>query len=80
MVRSSDDGRTWSEPDVLYDDEMDNRDPHVAQMSDGSVICTFFSLTPNPKTGRWNVHSARMLRSTDGGKTWEPKARYPVPG
>jgi len=75
MVRSSDEGRTWTAPKILYDDEMDNRDPHVAQMSDGSVICTFFSLTPNPKTGRWNVHSARMVRSTDGGKTWETKAR-----
>ena len=75
MVRSGDEGRTWTPPEILFDDDMDNRDPHIAQMSDGTVICTFFSLTPNPKTGRWNVHSARMVRSTDGGKTWETEAR-----
>ncbi len=79
MVRSSDEGRTWTEPKILFDDAMDNRDPHIAQMSDGTLLCTFFSLTPNPETGRWNFHSARMVRSSDGGKTWETEARALCP-
>ena len=74
-VRSSDEGKTWTKPEILYDDDMDNRDPHIAQLSDGSLACTFFSLTPNPETKRWNIHSARMVRSFDEGKTWETKAR-----
>ena len=43
IVRSSDEGRTWSSPAVLFDDEDDNRDPHIAQLDDGTLICTFFS-------------------------------------
>ncbi len=76
MVRSRDEGRTWSQPQVLYDDAMDNRDPHVAQLSDGTVVCTFFSLSADPaRPGRWRAHSARMVRSLDQGKTWETQAR-----
>src|SRR5207247_1259395 len=35
MVRSTDEGKTWSAPSVLYDDADDNRDPHIAQLDDG---------------------------------------------
>jgi hypothetical protein len=44
MVRSADEGRTWTEPATLFDDDRDNRDPHIAQMSDGTLVCSFFSL------------------------------------
>ncbi|MCE5348113.1 MAG: glycoside hydrolase [Bacteroidales bacterium] len=44
MVRSKDEGRTWTRPVIIYDDIYDNRDPHVNQLSDGSLICSFFSL------------------------------------
>src|SRR5687768_18510457 len=43
MVRSSDEGRTWSAPEIIYDDVDDNRDSHIAQLDDGTLICTFFS-------------------------------------
>ena len=44
LIRSKDEGRTWSNPTVIYDDLNDNRDPHINQMSDGSIILSFFSL------------------------------------
>jgi sialidase-1 len=70
MVRSSDEGRTWTPPAVLYDDEQDNRDPHIAQMKDGSVICSFFNYW---KQDGKTVYASYITRSTDGGKTWEQK-------
>jgi len=84
MTRSSDEGRTWSVPQVLFDDEDDNRDPHIAQLSDGSLVCTFFSW--HNKTARlkssgdfsWKTFNsiaaptgAQCVRSMDNGQTWE---------
>jgi len=47
-VRSENEGRTWSAPQVLFDSPSDDRDPHVAQMRDGSIVCTFFTYRPQP--------------------------------
>lgn len=77
IVRSSDEGRTWTEPVAFYDDGNDNRDPHIAQMSDGSLICSFFSLLPGPvdengyPTGVVVSTGIQLTRSFDGGYTWE---------
>ena len=76
-VRSSDEGRTWTEPAIVYDDDIDNRDPHIAQMSDGTLICSFFSLEPWEK--RYKSHGVQIVRSTDGGKTWDSEATQLVP-
>ena len=75
LTRSSDEGRTWSEPVAIYNDEHDNRDPHLAQLSNGTLICSFFSIKPNPaeKDGYENL-GAQIIRSFDGGQTWEPKS------
>lgn len=43
LVRSKNEGRTWSKPVTIFDDEHDNRDPHISQMNDGTLVCTFFT-------------------------------------
>jgi hypothetical protein len=78
LVRSRDEGRTWAAPEVLFDDAVDNRDPHIAQMSDGSLICSFFSLDRTAAKGQEIV--VQIVRSRDGGKTWEDKAQDLLPG
>jgi hypothetical protein len=78
MVRSSDEGRTWSEPAIILDDADDNRDPHIAQMSDGTLICSFFSL--RVVEGKYQLLGVQLARSTDGGRTWSPEAETIVPG
>ncbi|MDF2440576.1 MAG: sialidase [Abditibacteriota bacterium] len=75
LVRSQDEGRTWSEPQVIYDDEEDNRDPHIAQLNDGTLICSFFSLRfPDPKSKSFKGSNPQVIRSTDNGKSWSQKA------
>ena len=76
LVRSGDEGRTWSTPVTIYDDADDNRDPHIAQLKDGSLICSFFSLryaTFGAKEYE-PVGGPQLIRSRDNGKTWEKKA------
>jgi sialidase-1 len=75
MVRSPDEGKTWSTPVTIYDDMDDNRDPHITQLSDGTLICSFFSLIfdkTDPK--KWKGSNPSVIRSLDNGKTWDLEA------
>lgn len=77
-LRSTDRGATWSEPFVIADTPFDDRDPSVAQLSDGTVICNFFTYYHGgPKQREGNaVHYKEiwLVRSTDGGHTWTEPA------
>lgn len=79
MVRSKDEGKTWSKPVTIYDDIYDNRDPHISQLNDGTILVSFFSLhlKSNPKS-RSGV-GVQFIQSTDNGETWSTKARLVTP-
>ncbi len=77
-VRSRDEGRTWSAPRVLFDGPFDDRDPHVAQMRDGSVVCSFFTYRPQPD-GKVLCDTC-LVASHDGGETWEAEPRLVASG
>ncbi|MDH4271453.1 MAG: glycoside hydrolase [Candidatus Aminicenantes bacterium] len=75
---SGDEGRTWSEARILYDGPDDDRDPSIVQLSNGSLICNFFSLrkkeTVKEKEAPWTGLGSWMVVSRDAGKTWsEPR-------
>jgi hypothetical protein len=89
MTRSVDDGRSWSAPQVLFDDPDDNRDPHIAQLDDGTLVCTFFSLGLKPNTPplkssadfSWTTYpqltqwrGTQLVTSHDNGHTWSTTA------
>jgi hypothetical protein len=78
-VRSADDGKTWTTPVVLFDTPFDDRDPHLAALRDGTLICTWF-LTAFPDrplpTGR--PHAVYTARSADDGKSWTPPAELKI--
>ncbi|PYI56193.1 exo-alpha-sialidase [Paenibacillus flagellatus] len=73
MVESSDYGQTWSQPRVILDtpNNIDDRDPSIAQISDGTLILSWFTFNNATQERRvW------VSRSTDGGATWS--AAIPV--
>jgi hypothetical protein len=72
-VRSRDEAKTWNAPEVLYDGPDDDRDPHIAQMRDGTLICSFF--VTRKTAGGKSEHEVSIVQSSDLGKTWEPKHR-----
>lgn len=78
LVRSSDEGRTWTAPATLFDGPLDDRDPHVAQLRNGTVVCSFFTYQPGPE-GKVICHTG-LLTSTDGGGTWDSEPRVVAPG
>src|SRR5208283_877758 len=43
LMRSNDDGRTWTWPQVLIDTGIDNRDAGVVETSRGSILVTTFT-------------------------------------
>jgi hypothetical protein len=71
-VRSSDEGRTWSAPQVLFDGPEDDRDPHIAAMRDGSLVCSFFVFR---KLDGKESYDTCIVTSRDGGQKWEPEPR-----
>jgi hypothetical protein len=72
LVRSSDEGRTWSEPQVLFDGPQDDRDPHIAAIRDGTLLCSFFQYRRN--NGKTEFDTC-LVSSSDGGQTWDGEPR-----
>jgi len=80
-VRSSDSGRTWSEPILVIDTPLDDRDPHVTQLRDGRLVCNFFTSRYYTEDGkRKREADVLLVWSEDNGRTWtrEPQ-RVPTP-
>jgi hypothetical protein len=68
---SSDEGRTWSKPSVVYDGPHDDRDPSVVQLADGTILCNFFSLSHAKKAGKsFDFEGSFLVSSKDEGETW----------
>jgi sialidase-1 len=62
IMRSDDNGKTWSDPVPMIDTEWDDRSPAAAQLPDGTLVASFFTY-PSTAVG--------IIRSFDDGRTWE---------
>lgn len=73
MCFSSDEGKTWTAAETLFDGPDDDRDPSVVQLSDGRILCNFFTLRHKGEKGYRGIGSW-LVESSDNAKTWsEPR-------
>jgi sialidase-1 len=84
LVRSHDDGRTWSStPDLIYAHPFGgSQDPCMLQLQDQTLVCSSYgwALLPSEGAAKLN-HAARigdfvflggyLIRSDDGGHSWQ---------
>jgi len=77
IMRSTDEGLTWSKPATLVDGPDGERDPSISQLKSGVLICSYYGTTWYEK-GR--ICEVRTIRSFDNGNTWEKQpATVPAP-
>jgi predicted neuraminidase/cyclophilin family peptidyl-prolyl cis-trans isomerase len=66
MIRSADDGRTWSEPSPLPDGVIGPAKNHPLEMADGTILCG-----SSTEDDGWRVH---FETTKDEGATWTATA------
>ena len=66
LIRSHDDGKTWTYPEVLLDGPIDDRDAGILETSKGTLLATTFtSLAYEPI-----LKQAEQAASSDPDKAW----------
>jgi hypothetical protein len=63
-MRSRDEGASWSEQVTIVDTPVDDRDPSICALPDGTLLCNFFTY------GKFTECDTCIVVSKDGGKTW----------
>jgi hypothetical protein len=94
LVRSQDEGKTWSkEPELMYAHPFGgSQDPCMVQLRDSSIVCTSYGwglmksngaadLKGTFRHGNFAFLGGYLIRSTDGGHSWQgPIIPPPTPG
>lgn len=80
ITRSVDEGKTWSKPATLVDTPADDRHPAFVELRDGTILGSFFTYVGEPESGDLSkapelAARVHIIRSFDGGRTWEQKPR-----
>jgi len=79
LIRSTDESVTWSKPETIVDTPYDDRHPGFCELPDGTILCSFFTYTGDLSKLPGPEHRATIVRSRDGGNTWEKTPPLPSP-
>lgn len=72
LIRSSDGGRSWTKPQTIIDTPWDDRSPAIVELPGGTLLCSFFLYSgERPKDKGRMANRTAIVRSFDGGKSWE---------
>jgi sialidase-1 len=71
MIRSTDGGRTWSDPMWVDESNDDNDEPAVIELPSGKILCVMRANSGDSMW--WSV-------SEDKGATWQPSEKIGFPG
>ena len=88
LVRSGDDGETWSRPVIIRDSPLDDRDAGIIETARGTLLVSWFTSVAFESDVRYREHAAGIpaetrkrflgnwvMRSEDGGRSWEDPVR-----
>lgn len=83
MIFSSDEGNTWTNPVVVVDSPLDDRNPSLGQAKDGTIVVGFWRTATYDDEGKYNPkldkpRNTWVTRSKDGGQTWSEPAAIDV--
>ncbi|MEC8930035.1 MAG: sialidase family protein [Candidatus Latescibacterota bacterium] len=83
LVRSSDDGDTWSAPQIIRDSPIDDRDAGIIETARATILVSWFSAASFESNPAYRDYGTTLttetreqylgnwvLRSEDGGRTW----------
>jgi photosystem II stability/assembly factor-like uncharacterized protein len=75
IIRSTDEGKTWSKPVTLIDTPDDDRHPAWVALPDGALVCSLFTY-PGAEFGDFvkrpeHAYRTAIIRSFDQGRTWD---------
>ena len=83
MIRSSDNGKTWSKPETINDTPADDRDAGIIQTQKGTLVVSWFTSVAFERKSQYSKQAKALTpelrkkwlgnwvrRSEDNGKTW----------
>ena len=88
LIRSKDDGETWSAPKTIVNGALDDRDAGIVEMPDGRLVVTYFTSIVFKNNPAYRRHYEKIpakaikdglgyfrVESRDGGHTWSEPQR-----